>query len=53
MTMMIITMAMHCLVQDIQDFALISRQRVTLLPGLNVVGAALVRCCTSALPPVN
>lgn len=32
-----------CALQDIQDFALISRQRVTLLPGLNVVIAALVQ----------
>lgn len=51
MTVMMVTMAMHCLVQDIQDFALISRQRVTLLPGLNVVGAALVQSCI--LPPIN
>jgi hypothetical protein len=42
--------ALLCVLQDIQDFALISRQRVTLLPGLNVVSAALVRC--SALVPV-
>ena len=36
--------ALPCALQDIQDFALISRQRVTLLPGLNVVSAALLQC---------
>lgn len=33
---------------DIQDFALISRQRVMLMPGLNVVSVASIRspCCS-------
>jgi hypothetical protein len=42
--------ALHRGLQDIQDFALISRQRVTLLPGLNVVSAALVQALLLLLP---